>query len=157
MICLLAEIAGEDSKETILPLPAVIDLCSLSDDLDDSPEPLLLTAGPLTQQTLQSRGVKPGTVAKDQQQKKVGQPPSAGRTPVVKKRHRKSRDCGEDQHESQRRRSTKSLTPAKAHRRSSKQDAAQAVISKVLLVHSAMSNEHCVLLEFALISGTHAS
>ena len=130
MICVLAEIADEDSKEAILPLPAVIDLCSSSGDLDDSPEPLLLTAGPLTQHTLQSRGVKPGTVADDQQQKKVGQPPSAGSTPVAKKRHRKSKDHGEDQRESQGRRSRKNLTPAKAQRRSSKQDAAQAVINQ---------------------------
>ncbi len=126
MICVLAEIADEDSPEAILPLPVVIDLYSSSDDLDDPPEPLLLTAGALTQHTLQSRGAKPGTAAQDQQQKKVGQPPSAGSTPVVKKRHRKSRDCGEGQHESQRRRSRKNLIPAKAQRRSSKQDAAQA-------------------------------
>ncbi len=130
MICVLAEIADEDSKEAILPLPAVIDLCSSSDDLDDPPEPLLLTAGTLTQHTLQSRGAKQGTVAKDQQQKKVGQPPSAGRTPAVKKRHRKSRDCGEDQHESQRRRCRKNLTPAKTQRSSYKQDAAQAGINQ---------------------------
>ncbi len=101
MICVLAEIADEDSKEAILPLPAVIDLCSSSDDLDDLPEPLLLTAGTLTQHTLQSRDMKAGTVANDRQQKKTGQPPSAGRTTVAKKRHRKSKDRGEDQHESE--------------------------------------------------------
>ncbi len=130
MIALLAEIADEDSKEAILPLPAVIDPCSSSDDLDDPPEPLLLTAGTLIQHTLQSRDVKAGTVADGQQHKKIGQPPSAGKTPVAKKRHRKSRDCGEDQHESQRRHSRKNLTPVKAHRRSSKQDAAQAVVNQ---------------------------
>lgn len=125
MICPLAD---EDSKEAILPLPAIIDLCSSSDDLDDPPEPLLLTAGTLTQHTLQNRGVKPGTVAKDQQQKKVGQPPSAERTPVARKRHRKSKDRGEDQHEGQRR-SRKNFTSEKAQRRYSKQDAAQAAIN----------------------------
>ena len=128
-MCLIAEIADNDSVEAILPLPAVIDLCSLRDDLDDLPEPLLLTAGTLTQHTLQSRDVKAGTIANDQQQKKTSHPPSAGRTPVAKKRHRKSRDC-EDQHESQRRCSRKNLTSVKSHRRSSKQDAAQAAVNQ---------------------------
>ena len=127
MICVLAEIADEDSKEAILPLPAVIDLCSSSDDLD---EPLLLTAGTLTQRTSQSRDMKAGAVANDRQQKKAGQAPSAGKTSVAKKRHRKSRDCGEDQHESQRRRCRKNVTPVKSHTRSSEQDAAQAAVNQ---------------------------
>ncbi|DBA66393.1 TPA: hypothetical protein ACH3X2_002375 [Trebouxia sp. C0005] len=124
------EVADEDSKKAILPLPAVIDLCSSSDDLDDSPEPLLLTDGTRTQHTLQSRDMKAGTVASYRQQTKIGQVPAAERTSVAKKRHRKSRDRGEDQHECQRQHSRKSLTPIKAHRRSSKQDAAQAVIDQ---------------------------
>ncbi|DBA92749.1 TPA: DNA mismatch repair protein msh6 [Trebouxia sp. C0004] len=125
-----AEIADEDSKEAMLSLPAVIDLCSSSDDLDDPSDLLLLTAGTLTQHTSQSGDVKAGTVANDRQQQKTGQPPSAGRTSVAKKRYRKSKDCGEDQHENQRQHSRKNLTPVKAHRRSSKQDAAQAAVNQ---------------------------
>ncbi|KAL0038116.1 hypothetical protein WJX79_003443 [Trebouxia sp. C0005] len=93
-------------------------------------EPIHSKDGTRTQHTLQSRDMKAGTVASYRQQTKIGQVPAAERTSVAKKRHRKSRDRGEDQHECQRQHSRKILTPIKAHRRSSKQDAAQAVIDQ---------------------------